>query len=139
MTGKNESVAAAKADAPLAWRLADSTVALVGQDRQAFQRLESNLLVAMVLARAELADSARHVLSRSRGDAQVDPTRDVLQFAAFVDVLLGDKPGAIDDLTTYFAASKGRRESFASNSGWWYDPLKELPAYKSLVGAPAGQ
>jgi hypothetical protein len=135
MTGKNESAATAKGDVSLAWRLADSTTALVAKDRHDFQRLESNLLVAMVLARAELTDSARHVLNRSRGDAQVDPTRDLLQFAAFVDVRLKDNPAAIDDLTTYFAANKGRRESFANNSGWWYDPLKDVPAYRSLVGA----
>ena len=102
--------------------------------RHDFQRFNSDLLVAAVLARAGLNDSAKRVLDRSKGNAQIDASRDLAQFAAFVDVLLNDKTAAIADLTTFLAASDRRRASFAANAGWWYDPLKELPAYKALVG-----
>ena len=134
MTGKNESANAARADTPLAWRLADSVVALAPKARHDFQRFNSDLLVAAVLARAGLNDSARRVLNRSKGNAEIDASRDLAQFAAFVDVLLNDKTAAIADLTTFLAASDRRRASFAANAGWWYDSLKDLPAYKSLVG-----
>ena len=134
MTGKNETATAAKEDIPLAWRLADSVVAMAPKTRHDFQRFNSDLLVAAVLARAGLNDSAKRVLDRSKGNAQIDASRDLAQFAAFVDVLLNDKTAAIADLTTFLAASDRRRASFAANAGWWYDPLKELPAYKALVG-----
>ena len=138
MTGKNESAPKAKEDVAAAWHLADSIVARAAKARHDFQRLNSDLLVAMVLAKAGFTDSARHVLDRSRGSADIDPTRDLLQFAAYVDILLKDNTTAINDLTTFLAAMKGRKDSFATNgAGWWYDDLKTLPAWKSLVG-PGG-
>jgi len=104
--------------------------------RQAFQRFNSDLLVAAVLARAGLGDSARHVVERSRGTPEIDATRDLAQFAAFVEVLLGEKEAAMRDLTTYLTASPGLPESFAANPGWWFDDLKDLPAYRRVVPAP---
>ena len=62
-------------DVALAWRLADSAVAMVPQGAQPRERLSEDMLVAAVLARASksqpaLADSARHVAKRSEGDAR---------------------------------------------------------------------
>ena len=135
MTGKNESQVQARAGVALAWSLADSVTAKAPKARQDFQRLNSNMLVAAVLARAGLADSARRVVSRSKGNAEMDASRDLSQFAAFVEVLLHDKDAAMKDLSEYFAASDRRKASFASNAGWWFDDLKGLPAYQKLIGA----
>jgi len=134
LTAKNVTAAAAKSSIGEAWRLADSVTALVDEKKRPFQRLNSNLLVAMVIAKAGLTDSAKHVLDRSRGSSDIDKPRDLLQFAAYVDILLGDKKQAINDLTGFISAMPGRKDSFASGSGWWYDDLKTQPDWKTLTG-----
>ena len=81
-------------DVAAAWRYADSTVTLSSEQTRAYDRLYNDILVADVLARAGLGDSARRVLERSKGDPSVDPQGDLAFLAAFAYVLLGDKPKA---------------------------------------------
>jgi serine/threonine-protein kinase len=124
-------------DPALAWRLADSATRLAPEPERAYYRLHNDMLVAAVLARAGLADSARRVADRSQGDATVDPTRELAFLAAFVYTLLGDKAKAVDRLTVYLAANPGRREAFSDDSGWWFRSLETDPRYQQLVGARA--
>jgi hypothetical protein len=119
-------------DPQLAWRLADSTTALSVAARQEFMRLNSDLLVAAVLARAELGDSARAVVARSRADGELDPSADLAQFSAFVFVLLQDTTAAIDELRRYLVSSPER----ADGLGWWFEPIEGTAAFRALVGSP---
>ena len=105
---------------PRAWRVLDSMLARTPPRDSAFARLNGRLLVAGVLARAGLADSARHVAQRSRGDAQMDPTRDLALTAAYVYILIGDRPAAMDQLKVYLAANPARRQGFADDPGWQF-------------------
>lgn len=118
-------------DPQLAWRLADSTTALSAPARQGFTRLNSNLLVAAVLARAGLEDSARAVVAKSRASGELDPSADLAQFSAFVFVLLQDTTAAIDELRRYLVSSPER----ADGLGWWFEPLEATPAFRALVGS----
>ena len=127
-------------DVTKAWQLADSVVALSPPGRRPLARLNSDVYVAMVLARASkgqgpLADSARHVLSRSEGDATIDPTRDLALFSAMARVALGDKADAIRLLKAYFAANPQRLATFAQDAGWQLKSLSDSPEFKQLVGA----
>jgi serine/threonine-protein kinase len=130
-------------DLALAWSLADSLTAMSPEEARPFERLYNNLLVASVLARASraggpgavgLADSARNVIRRSKGDAIVDPQGDLALIAAFAYVQLGDKQQAIEEMKGYFAASPARREAFKSDDGWWFRDLQSDPAYQQLIG-----
>ncbi len=129
-------------DIDRAWRLADSVAAMAPASRQEFQRLNSDLLAAAVIARASkepgaaggLADSARRVVDRSRGNPTIDASADLAQFAAFVHVTLGDTTAALNDLKAFLAASDRRRVSLAQNPGWWYRPIADTPEFKRLVG-----
>lgn len=131
-------------DIDLAWTLADSVTALADPGEREYQRFNSAMLVSAVIARAAkatpaaggLADSARHVLERSRGNPGIDPSADLAQFAAFTHVLLGDTTAAISDLTTFLSKSDRRRTSLATNPGWWYRPIQGIPAFQRLVGTP---
>ncbi|MBL0179461.1 MAG: hypothetical protein IPP98_10100 [Gemmatimonadetes bacterium] len=80
-------------DVALAWKLADSITALVPKP-QRFERFKSDLLVAAVLTRANLGDSAKRVVDRSRGNPEVDPNLELPQYAAFVSVLRSDTTAA---------------------------------------------
>ncbi|MBS1241749.1 MAG: protein kinase [Gemmatimonadetes bacterium] len=88
-------------DVARAWRLADSVKAMVPEARKPYFELNSNLLVAAVLARAGQKDSALALAGRSIGTAEISPTRDLSLIAAFTYLQAGDKDKAIDQLKIY--------------------------------------
>jgi eukaryotic-like serine/threonine-protein kinase len=92
------------------------------------------MIVAAILARAGLKDSARQVAVRSRSTPELDPTRDIELFGAFAYTLMGDKVEALKSLKTYLAANPERRANLAEDSGWWFRSLQEDPRFKELVG-----
>ena len=126
---------AADPDVGLAWRLADEAVRLTPERDRPYQRLFEDIHVAAVLARAGRADSARHVLDRSKGDRQVDPQRELLGYEAFVRTMLGDKDEALRLLDEYLVANPKHREGFRKIVHWWWRPLQDDPRFKALIGA----
>jgi serine/threonine-protein kinase len=124
----------AEPDVPLAWRLADTLTQRAPESKREFQRLNSQMIVAAILARAGLKDSARHVAVRARSTPELDPTRDIELFGAFAYTLMGDKVAALKSLKTYLAANPERRAVLAEDSGWWFRSLQEDPRFKELVG-----
>ncbi len=120
-------------DVPRAWRLADSLVALSPEDRRVYARAEADVLAAAVLARANLADSARHVLARSRPPTSQDPTHDVDVDKAYVWTVLGDKTNAVRELKIYLAANPSRGSDLGDDNNWMWRSLQDDPAFKALV------
>jgi serine/threonine-protein kinase len=121
-------------DVALAWRLADTIPKLAPPGRKAYETHEARMIVAMVLARAGLADSARRVAVRARGGPDVDPTQTLAWEEIYVRVLLGDREEALKALKSYLAANPERRAELAEESNWWLRPIEDDPEYKTLVG-----
>jgi hypothetical protein len=94
------------------------------------------LIVAAVLARAKLADSARHVAQQSRGNTEIDPTHDLAEEEAYVYTLLGDHQAAFKALKTYWTANPDQQKAMADNPGWKFDALVSDPEWRKVVGAP---
>ena len=92
------------------------------------------MLVALGLLRAGLPDSARAVASRSRANPQVDPSADVLELEARFRAQVGDKDEAIRMLTRWFANNPGTQAFAKFDERWWWDPVRDDPRYKALVG-----
>jgi len=120
-------------DVPLAWRLLDTLLTRVPPSQHVFQQLNGQLIVAAVIARAGLKDSARHVLERSRGGPDVDPAMDLPYTQAFVYMLLDDKGAAINSLKRHLVANPGRAPALAADPGWWFRDLESDPGWKALV------
>jgi len=120
-------------DVARSWVLADSVTARAPESERPFRRMYSNMLVANVLARAGQGDSARAVIERSKGNAEIDPTRDLTLLGAYAYVQLGDKEQAINMLKIYLSANERRRNTFATDPGWQLRSLIEEPAYKRLI------
>ena len=120
-------------DVAQAWTLADSLAGLAPAPRRAFESLKARMAVAAVLARAGLADSARHVAQRSRGGPDVDPTRDLVYMDIFVQTLLNDHDEAIKSLKIYLAANPGERKGLAEDTGWWFRGLQDDPKFQQIV------
>jgi eukaryotic-like serine/threonine-protein kinase len=126
-----------KPDVDRAWRLLDEYLRLSPPNARDFLRLRGQMLVAMALARAGLADSARSVAERSRADATLDPPRELVSFEAIVHIILGDKDEAIRLLGRYFASNPQQRSAQDRDESWWYQSLKGDPRYEALVGTPS--
>jgi serine/threonine-protein kinase len=129
------------ASVALAWKIADSAVAMLPPAQQPRERLTEDMLVAAVIAQASkaqpnLADSARHVARRSEGTPAIDPVRDATWFGAWVYTLLGDKEEAIRLLKQYLAANPQRTASLRADPGWYFRDLEKDPRYRQAVGAP---
>jgi hypothetical protein len=93
------------------------------------------MLVAAALARANMKDSARHVLEKARGNPTIDPSRDLVIDEAVVRTILGDKAEAIKLLKQYLIANPDHRAGMAETKSWWWRDLKTDPAYREMVGA----
>jgi eukaryotic-like serine/threonine-protein kinase len=122
-------------DVALAWQLADSVPKLTPLGRREFERLDARMLVAMVLARAGLADSARQVSKRTRAGSgsDVDPTQELAWDAIYVNILVGDKDEALQALKSYLTANPHRREGLAEEPGWWFRGIQDDPRFQELV------
>ncbi len=127
---------AAEPDVSRAWRLQDSLLARVAPKDRAYRQLFGRMIVAAIIARAGLADSARHVAARSRGNGEIDPAGELSSVAAFVYTLLHDDAAAVRALAVYVAAQPDRRKGLADDPGWWFRDLQSNPRFKELVGKP---
>ncbi len=121
-------------DAALAWKLADSLPTIVPAGRQEIEGREARMLVAMVLARAGLMDSARRVAERARAGADIDPTQTLAWDEIYVRILVGDRDAALKALKTYLAANPKVRANLAEQPNWWFRSIEDDPRYKALVG-----
>ena len=126
----------ANPDPALAWRLADSVVALTPDERdQRYARLYGRVLTAAVIARAGLLDSARNVLRGTKPDPEVDASNDLANTAAFAWLLAGDTTEALNQIKLYLLANPDRVAGFRDDPFWWFRGLSEDPRYKAMVGA----
>ena len=101
---------------------------------RAFSSLRGQMLAAMGLFRAGLADSAKATAVHARGNPQIDPAYELLFYEAQLRSLLGDKDEAIRLLTTYFANNPAQRTFFKNDQSWWWDGIRSDPRYKALAG-----
>ncbi len=123
-------------DPGTAWRLAESETLTRGQTSgpPAFQKARARMIVAAVLARAGLKDSARAVAQAALAGPDVDPTRYLYWRQAMVLTELGDTAAAVAALKTYLAASPERRRDFVPDPGWYFRSLLNDRAFRDLVG-----
>lgn len=91
------------------------------------------LLVAAVLAREGLTDSARSVMRRVRARAPGNPY--TYYYAAKIHLHLGEQERAIDNLAGYLEEKPSRRSYIAHD--WWWKSLRGDPRFQELVSSRA--
>ncbi len=104
--------------------------------RLTWQRLEKEMLVAGVLARGDLPDSARSVLAgtRARVTTEIDPHQSLLPVDAYVLTLLKEADEAIDLLKRYVAANPEHDFPATAGTVWWWRDLRGHPRFKEITG-----
>ena len=126
---------AVRPDPSEAWRRAAEYEKAVPPQEREYYRREGQIVVAAVLARAGLADSARRVLVRARADRTIDPRGELMGYEAFVRTLLGDKKEAVDILARYLTDHPEHRRGFAKANPWWWQDLQSDPRFQTLIAA----
>jgi tetratricopeptide (TPR) repeat protein len=121
-------------DIPRAWELLEEYVDLSSPADREFNQHKGQMLVAMALARAGLADSARAVAVRARAGPEIDPTRDVAFWEAAVRSMLGDIDEGLNQLSMYVAANPGYGGP-GSPEPWYKQELEKDPRYALIVAA----
>jgi TolB-like protein/tetratricopeptide (TPR) repeat protein len=117
-----------------AWRALEEYLRVVPPQFQEFEVLKGHILVAGALARAQLTDSARAVLSRSRSTPAVDPEMELLGLEALVRLHHMDEPEeALTLLRTYLTSNPSHREGWQWTAHWWWRPLQGNPEFRALV------
>ena len=125
---------AQRSDIPEMWKILAEYERLSPQNLREYRRVYGQMILAMGVARAGLLDSARAVATRSRADAQLDPTRDLAYLEAIVRNLTGDTEDVFRLLSTYLATNPQLRESFARDQSWYFRNLQGNPKYRAIVG-----
>ncbi len=120
-----------RADLAEAWRALDDAQR---RDSTPVLSADRRLMVAAVLARSGLADSARGELRRLRA-AVTDPyVRIDMSYAeAYVRLLLGEREETLRLLGTYLHVNPQERGSTAQHP--WWRPLRGDPRFEALVRA----
>jgi hypothetical protein len=130
-----------KPDIDQAWKLYQQFVQLTPADERESERLRGQMIVAVVIARAAatsgnaaLRDSAQAVIAKSRGDAKVDPTRDLAQWEAVAQTILGNKDQAFRQLSLFVASNPQQRTTLGKEELWWFRDLQNDPRWAALAG-----
>ena len=125
------------ADAELAWQLYGALDSLVPEASREYLMTQWHMVVAGVLARAGLADSARSVLDRVRATVthESDPTQDLASVEAYMRSILGDYDEAIDLLKLYVAANPEHPFAEAAGTLWWWRDLRAQPRFREITGS----
>ncbi|HET8833458.1 MAG TPA: hypothetical protein VFN08_01920, partial [Gemmatimonadales bacterium] len=118
-----------KSDIPAAWAAYDRYVSLSPPSLQAYNKLQGQMRMAVALARADLGDSARRVAERSRGDASIDPSRDLAQIEAIALDVLGDKEAAFKQISIWLARNPQVVGTAGQDETWELKDLREDPKY----------
>jgi serine/threonine-protein kinase len=117
-----------------AWKYLGQLVQTTPPNLRPYNTLYGQMLVSLALVRAGLADSARAVAERSRGNTTVDPTHDLAYYESIVRAQLGDKDEAFKLLGTYVASNPQMRAGMVKDQTWQLAPLRNDPRYASIVG-----
>ncbi len=113
-----------------AWRLVEALDAVSAE----FGRREARVAAAIVLGRAELADSASRVLERVRTTSEeVDPNGDLLFYEAYARLTMGDRDAALRLLGEYVSRNPEHREGWLKDSAWWWRDLENDARFRRLM------
>lgn len=125
---------AVEPDVDEAWRLMGEMEKLLpATSRPEYYRSEAQMVVAAVLSRAGLVDSADQVLIRARGNPEIDPARALVTLEGFIRTLMGDTDEALRLLQSYYAFNPHHRHEDTEDVHWWWRDLQDDPRYQALM------
>jgi serine/threonine-protein kinase len=114
-----------------AWQLLQATEARDTIDPLPLARLDRRMMVAAVLARSEMADSARAVIRRATARLSDSLALQMASEEAYVRLLLGERDAALHLLGRYLKVKPQARGIIAESP--WFRPLRTDSDFAALV------
>lgn len=126
----------AEANISRAWSLAARSDSLTPPPERPLRTRWREFLVAGVIGRAGLRDSAEHVFARARtSDPAVDPDHELMGVEAIARAQMGDDDGAIALLKRYVAMNPTHSFQRGGTLHWWWRGLERHPQFREVVRA----
>jgi TolB-like protein len=122
-----------EADPELAWELHAELRSALEEGLRPLEERKGYLLVAGILRKAGLADSASSVLPLGRGNEEIDPGDELVVLEARVLAVTGDPDGAMDLLTRYVAANPAHSFEVGGQLHWNWRSLRDRPDFRILM------
>jgi TolB-like protein len=116
-----------------AWAALADYVKLGPPGEKELNQLKGQMRVAITLARAGLADSAKSLAEHSRGDANIDSARELAQLESLLYLVLGDKDGAFRHMSTWVASNPQQLESMSQDDSWEFRDLRKDPRFAAMM------
>jgi hypothetical protein len=123
----------AKPDVRAAWGMLERYVELSPIPLREARQKRGQMILAMVLARAGLRDSARNVAEGARAPLSLDPSRELVYLEALVLGINGDNDAAFKRLMEYVAAYPQQASNFSREVSWMTRELRSDPRWKQLT------
>jgi len=120
-------------DVDEAWRLLDRLEELTPPALLSQKKGLGQILVAGVLRKASLTDSAQHVLDRVDFSEQADPPRMLHEYEAAMLATTGDPDAAMDALMQWAAATPDVTLGSEGNLHWWWRTLQNRPEFQQFI------
>jgi TolB-like protein len=120
-------------DVGAAWDLLEQLDSMSPEALRDYKHQVGLIMVAGVLRRAELADSAASVLSRVDHSEAVDPQRVLYGYEAGIRASTGDPEGAMDVLRRWATAAPGATSGIDEDTHWWWRSLQGRPDFEALA------
>jgi serine/threonine-protein kinase len=98
-----------------------------------YERHLGRLLVAGVLLREGMQDSAASVFAAGKGSAEIDPLQELVLQEAAIRSVTGDPDGAVQLLRVYLAADPNVSLDSGGGLHWWWRNLAARQDFQSLV------
>ena len=121
-------------DVDAAWNWLARLDSLSPEPLRPFKSGVGEVMVAGVLRRASLPDSAENVLAGVDKSERVDPQRQLFVYEAAIRATTGDPDGAVESLRRWAAATPGSTLGPGSELNWWWRELRTREDFQPFVG-----
>lgn len=121
------------ADVDTAWQLLARLDSLAPGSLRPFKHGVGQIMVAGVLRKASLPDSADSVFARVDHGEAVDPQRQLRVYEAAMRAATGDQEGAIEALSRWVASTPGGTLGPTGDLHWWWQGLRNRPEFERFV------
>lgn len=122
-------------DVDAAWQLLEELDTMVPESIRRLRHEVGTIMVAGVLRRAGLPDSAATVLAQVDHGDDVDPQSILLLYEAGIRASTGDPDGGLDVLRRWVAATPGSALPPGEELHWWWQDLRGQAGFQQLVSA----
>ena len=120
-------------DVDAAWQWLARLDSLSPESLRPFKHGVGRIMVAGVLRKASLPDSASNVLAAVNHSEEVDPQRQLFVYEAAIRASTGDPDGALEALRRWAAATPGSTLGPGAELHWWWRELRSRPEFQAFV------